>query len=106
MIDIRCQCGEEYHADDAHVGRRIRCLKCERVLSIGQKAPPCRSTEDERRAVTESAPPEGRYREVRIDPSRRLRRRVIVAGVALGTLVLAVIMSELRSEERRVGERV
>ena len=105
MIDLRCQCGEEYHADDAHVGRRIRCLKCERVLSIGQKAPPCRSTEDERRAVTESAPPEGRYREVRIDPSRRLRRRVIVAGVALGALVLAVIMSELLNQPQQVAPR-
>src|SRR5207249_3847474 len=63
------------------------------------------STEDERRAVTESAPPEGRYREVRIDPSRRLRRRVIVAGVALGALVLAVIMSELLNQPQQVAPR-
>src|SRR2546426_228365 len=101
MIHLRCQCGEEYHADDAHVGRRIRCLKCERVLSIGQKAPPHRAAEDERRAVTESAPPEGHYKEVRIDPSCRPRRRVIVAGVALGALVLAVIMSELLNQPQQ-----
>lgn len=33
MITVRCTCGETYHADDQHVGRRIRC-KCGNLLEI------------------------------------------------------------------------
>lgn len=34
MPVIRCTCGEEYRADDAHVGRSIRCRKCGRIHQI------------------------------------------------------------------------
>jgi hypothetical protein len=35
MIEITCpQCGEVYHADAFHVGKRIRCIKCSSVLPI------------------------------------------------------------------------
>src|SRR5208282_559885 len=47
MIEITCpQCGEAYHADAVHVGKRIRCTKCGSLLpildaggTIVQKAP-------------------------------------------------------------------
>lgn len=34
MRVIRCACGEEYRADDAHVGRSIKCRKCGRIHQI------------------------------------------------------------------------
>lgn len=34
MIDIQCRCGEVYHADEAHAGKAIRCLRCGNVLII------------------------------------------------------------------------
>lgn len=33
MITVKCTCGETYHADEQHVGRRIRC-QCGNVLEI------------------------------------------------------------------------
>jgi len=32
-LDVRCRCGQVYHADPAHAGRRIRC-RCGRTLKI------------------------------------------------------------------------
>lgn len=34
MIDIQCRCGEVYHADEAHAGKAIRCLRCGNRLNI------------------------------------------------------------------------
>jgi phage FluMu protein Com len=35
MIDVTCpQCGEVYHADPVHLGKRIRCTKCGSLLPI------------------------------------------------------------------------
>lgn len=34
MITIRCTCGETYHADEQHIGRRIRCHRCGKVLEV------------------------------------------------------------------------
>ena len=32
-------CGEEYYADEGHVGRQIRCRKCGDLLTIGASGP-------------------------------------------------------------------
>ena len=34
MLNIQCQCGEVFHADDSQVGRSIRCSTCGNVLLI------------------------------------------------------------------------
>ncbi len=33
MITVRCACGETYHTDEQHIGRRIQC-RCGKVLEI------------------------------------------------------------------------
>lgn len=33
MISLHC-CGETYHADDQHVGRKIMCRSCGRIMTI------------------------------------------------------------------------
>jgi hypothetical protein len=39
MVDIKCRCGETYHADDSHVGGSIRCGKCGTVNRIERSLP-------------------------------------------------------------------
>ncbi len=39
MIPIQCACGETYHADEQHVGRKIQCSKCGKVLMITGRSP-------------------------------------------------------------------
>src|SRR5689334_7431199 len=38
-LTIRCQCGEEYHASDDSIGRRIRCRQCRRVFVVTRPEP-------------------------------------------------------------------
>jgi hypothetical protein len=38
MVTLHC-CGENYYADDQHVGRHIRCTKCGRKLTISATDP-------------------------------------------------------------------
>lgn len=40
MLTARCQCGEVFHADESHAGRRLRC-RCGRMVEI--RAPAARS---------------------------------------------------------------
>lgn len=37
VIQIACDCGETYHADESFVGRAIRCRRCGRLLVIVQQ---------------------------------------------------------------------
>lgn len=39
MIDIRCACGQGYHAEESHIGRSLRCWKCGAILSVERGAP-------------------------------------------------------------------
>ncbi len=38
MITVRCTCGETFQADDAHVGKTLRC-RCGRILQIAPAVP-------------------------------------------------------------------
>src|SRR5687767_1374235 len=33
-ITVRCECGEQFHAEDTARGRRIRCRRCRRVIEV------------------------------------------------------------------------
>jgi hypothetical protein len=37
-LDIRCECGRVYHSSSEHIGRRIKCANCGRLVEV--KAPP------------------------------------------------------------------
>jgi hypothetical protein len=39
MIKIICECGEKYSADEQHLGKKIQCHKCQRILIIGEPKP-------------------------------------------------------------------
>ncbi len=34
MLAVKCSCGETYHADEIHVGKSIRCSKCDQIVPI------------------------------------------------------------------------
>jgi endonuclease/exonuclease/phosphatase (EEP) superfamily protein YafD len=38
-LTVRCSCGEQYHADDASIGRRIRCRRCKQTLVLERGKP-------------------------------------------------------------------
>lgn len=38
MITLHC-CGQDYYADEVHIGRKIKCVKCGRLLLIGRPVP-------------------------------------------------------------------
>jgi len=83
-------CGEEYYADEGHVGRQIRCRKCGHLLTIGAPGP--LSPTPSRRPV----PAQPWTKETEVFKKGRARRRtpllkLILAGIllasALGTWV-------------------
>lgn len=46
MIDMRCKCGEVFHADKKFVGQKIRCPKFGEILNIQfPEAPKTKSSE-------------------------------------------------------------
>ena len=46
MIEIRCACGESYHAEEIHAGRSIRCQKCGAILKVERQSPCLDLTKD------------------------------------------------------------
>jgi len=34
VINIKCKCGEHYHADEKFIGRKIRCSNCGNILTV------------------------------------------------------------------------
>lgn len=39
MIDVKCTCGETYHAGDEFIGQNIKCRKCGAILLIQKQVP-------------------------------------------------------------------
>ena len=39
LMTCHCQCGEVYHFEREHIGRRIRCNSCSRILTIHPEQP-------------------------------------------------------------------
>jgi len=114
MIHIRChQCGEQYHADEAHAGRQIGCRKCGRVLSIGLAgAPFYRNAEERPPTTSECAPLEEASPPTKPKASllTNLPRRFVVAVAALAMLVFVVVAVELSDRSnsdvaRKDGQR-
>ena len=106
MIDIKCRCGETYHADDSHVGGSIRCGKCGTINRI-ERISPVQSMYQSR---TEPIPltstegrPIGRVRRSPYSHSRRMKA-AIVAAVLLGVSGIAVALSRLWPDSpRKIG---
>ena len=76
MITLHC-CGEDYYADEMHIGSHIKCRKCGRFLTIEPKTP---------LSSTASGYP----------VAARARRRLpllklVFGGVLLGALVVLVV---------------
>jgi len=81
MITIRCTCGETYHADEQHAGRRIRCGRCGKFLEIVAHAQDAANTHtrSDSPSATHSYAPAGSY----LHRTLKRRRFLWIATVSL-----------------------
>lgn len=97
MIDIKCRCGETYHADESHVGGSIRCPKCGAVNRI-EHSSPVKSTFQSRTGPVTIPTSEWRpSKPVSRSTSGHSRRMKagIVAGVLFEVFGIAVALDRL-----------
>lgn len=97
MIDIKCRCGETYHADESYIGRSIRCPKCATVNRIERSLP----VHSSYKSGTEPVP----VSTVETHPAKHVSRSTfglsrqmkaaIVASVLLGVVGIAVVLNRL-----------
>jgi len=97
MIDIKCRCGETYHADESHVGGSIRCPKCGAVNRI-EHSSPVKSTSQSRTGPvtipTSEWRPSKPVSRLTSGHSRRMKA-AIVASVLFGVFGIAVALDRL-----------
>lgn len=89
MMTVKCTCGETYHAEEQHVGRRIRC-QCGNVLEIIEIPNRPDLVRSEERSASSSREPSDRPAEAYRCPTRKPlpRPRVVAVSVA-GILLLS-----------------
>ena len=89
MITVRCTCGETYHADEQHGGRRIRC-KCGKVMEIVATLNPRDLVGSQERSASSSREPSDRPAEAyRCRTRKPLPRPRVVAVSVAGILLLS-----------------
>src|SRR5437660_2958866 len=82
MIDVRCpQCATVYHADPAHAGKRIRCTRCDYLISIPDKREPTSKHRVETVSIANS-----KHQRHHEGPS--VRRPMLFWAFALGLLII------------------
>ena len=84
LITLHC-CGENYNADEQHTGRKIKCRKCGRLLTIEAVLP------------VQGALPSRQPRWTRLTAFRTMRpivtRRVAVGGIAIVGIVAWIFIT-------------
>jgi vancomycin resistance protein VanJ len=98
MLTARCECGEVFHADESHVGRRLRC-RCGRVVEVRASAKPAAATATKTRPSPPPRPAAPRQPAARPQPRRAPRwaglgRTKIgrwLAPVSWGYLALTIV---------------
>jgi hypothetical protein len=96
MIVLTCECGEIFRADETHIGRSIRCTRCERIITVARKSEP--SIVVSRPPPTIDIPPKPVHAWWPKDPLKRphfiLRNRLIpllgIAALAVGVILTIV----------------
>ncbi|HEX6748270.1 MAG TPA: endonuclease/exonuclease/phosphatase family protein [Longimicrobium sp.] len=91
MLTARCQCGEVFHAEESHAGRRLRC-RCGRVVVLPvrvQAAPTRRETAEPRPPSQPKARPRRRSGP-RVEGGARARLARWVERVSWGYLAAAI----------------
>jgi len=97
MIAVRCTCGETYHADEQHVGRRIQC-RCGKVLEIVAPLHPWDLPGARERSSSPAREPSARSGDVcpRPTPTATGRRWVVPASI-VGVVLLFWCAYRLRN---------
>jgi hypothetical protein len=97
MIDIRCACGETYHAEQSHLGKSIRCQKCGAILTIERHdhSPLAQAGEQSvwQRTVGVEARDSGSVDQLyRTKPDKMSRGTEILIGSGLAAIALLLII--------------
>src|SRR6266480_4246064 len=104
MITLHC-CGEDYYADEMHIGGHIKCRKCGRFLTIEPKTPLSSTASRSSRYSVAAAVNVGRAWGRRRLPLLKLA----FGGVLLGALVVWISFARFSNRDEqstRVPERV
>ena len=83
MITIRCDCGASYQADDANVGRALRCKGCGKTLEI--VAPAAVASKPAASPTTKA----GRHNPMTTAPQRERRFNIAVGWAVAGIIAFA-----------------
>lgn len=107
MPTVTCKCKEVYHASDDHIGKRIKCRKCGRMVKIvadrkkRPKKEPRPKAPKAAGASARSAPPPGNrgepYREERQHLDPKTRQRLMIAGAVFAGMSLLLGIQVYRS---------
>jgi hypothetical protein len=89
VITLHC-CGEKYHADEQHVGRKVKCRKCGRVLTI-EAVVPTQGASSVRRGPFSIAQDLGRQ-SLWHTATSRTTNPMVIAKIATGGVVLAGVL--------------
>jgi hypothetical protein len=91
MITIYCQCGEKYLADEQHIGGKLQCRKCQRILSIekSESSPAVHSAvqKDEHRPASQP-----KSQTVFAPSDSPSHHKIIIFGMAVLTLLVLVLV--------------
>ncbi len=94
---LHCPCGETFHADVQHIGRRLRCRQCGGLVTIQRQSPERRSTaspeqtppHDHQPDPSHATPP--RPQPTSRPSTRAWWKRPALVFAAMGMLVLAAM---------------
>jgi hypothetical protein len=101
MITLHC-CGEDYYADEMHIGGHIKCRKCGRFLTIEPRTP-LSSTPSGRpvaaRSETVVSPP----RNVNVRTAWGKRRlpllKLVLGGALVGALIVWIVVARFANRD-------
>lgn len=94
MIDVTCPCGAVYHSDEAHVGKQLRCSKCDSLVTI-------ESLTD--RGVVQTPPSFPSARHQANAPATKKRRAYpfAIAVAAIGVAIISLVLLRHSSVPRQ-----
>jgi len=93
MIDIRCTCGETYHAEEAFSGQKIKCRNCGTILIIQKQVPsitPDPNVRTDYRKPEHYSPPSSKFNYPITPKKSSLNKKNIKRILLLSAIVIVI----------------
>jgi len=86
-------CGEEYHADEAHIGKNIKCRRCGKIFSIERQSPPATFPHGYSKVTPATTGVVEPPTKVSTGPRAILRDRRVQAAIwCLGVVIIVILL--------------